>query len=92
MDELEIHSELLKVNNIHHSLDADNIMSYVILRETNKSKFNQAQLDWIQERIDLLEEKNRKQVEDSLKHVDLELCKMPLSSKTSDVGEMKQVL
>jgi hypothetical protein len=92
MNELEIHSELLKVNNIHHSLNESNILTYVILRETNKSRFNQAQLDWIQERIDLLEEQNRQANEDSLKHVDLELCKMPLLSKTSDVGEMKQVL
>lgn len=89
---MEINDELLKINNIHRSLDAQNQMTYVILRETHKSRFNQAQLNWIQERIDLLEEQNRQATEDSLKHVDLELAKMPLSMKTSDVGECKQVL
>lgn len=92
MNELDIHDELIKVNNIHHSLNETNIMTYVILRETNKSKFNNAQLAWIQERIDLLEEKNRLALEKSLSHVDLELAQKPLLDKSSDVGECKQVL
>ena len=92
MDEMEINDALMKINNIHSSLNSTCIMTYIILRETHKSKFNEAQLEWIQQRIDLLEEKNRKQVEDSLSHIDLELAKMPLSMKTSDVGECKQIL
>lgn len=89
---MQINDELQKINNIHRSLDAQCIMTYIILRETNKSKFNQCQLDWIQERIDLLEEAQRKATEDSLSHVDLELARMPLLEKSSDVGECKQIL
>ena len=92
MDETDIHEELIKINNIHHSLDATCIMTYVILRETHKARFTDAQIQWINDKIDSLHEKQRQATEDSLKHVDLELCKMPLLSKTSDVGEMKQVL
>lgn len=92
MNEMEINDELLKINNIHKSLDSQCIMTYVILRETHKSRFNQAQLNWIQERIDLLEERTRQATESSMSHIDLELAKMPLSMKTSDVGECKQVL
>jgi hypothetical protein len=92
MDETSIHEELLKINNIHSSLDATSIMTYIILRETHKHKFNDAQLEWIQQRIDSLHEKQRLATEDSLSNVDLELCRMPLSSKTSDVVEVKQVL
>jgi len=92
MDETSIHEELMKINNIHHSLDASSIMTYVILRETHRHKFNDAQLEWIQQRMDSLHEKTRQSLEDSLKHVDVELAQMPLSSKTSDVGVLKETL
>lgn len=92
MDETDIHEELMKINNIHSSLDASCIMTYIILRETHKSRFTDSQIEWINNKIDSLHEKQRRATEDSLKHVDLELCKMPLSSKTCDVGELKQVV
>jgi len=92
MDELMIHDELLKINNIHHSLNESNIMTYVILRETNKTKLSQSQILWINDRIDALHEKQRQSTEASLANIDVELAKTPLLSKTHDVGEMKQVL
>jgi hypothetical protein len=90
MNELDIHSELIKVNNIHHSLDAENIMTYIILLETNKSKLSQGQILWINERIALLNLKQSKQVVDSLSHVDLDLAKMPLLEKCSDRGYLQE--
>ena len=92
MDELEIHDELLKINNIHHSLNESNIMTYVILKETNKTKLSQSQILWINDRIDALHEKQRQSTEASLSNIDVELAKMPLLSKCTDVGEMKQIL
>lgn len=92
MDETDIHEELMKINNIHHSLDATSIMTYVILRETHKSRFTDSQIQWINDKIDSLHEKQRQATENSLKHVDLELARMPLSSKISDVGELRKVL
>ena len=91
MDELMIHDELLKINNIHHSLNETNIMTYVILRETNKSRFNQAQLDWIQERIDALHEKQRQSTEAELANIDVELAKTPICEKTSSFGVLREV-
>lgn len=91
MDELDIHDELLKINNIHHSLNESNIMTYVILKETNKSKFSEAQIQWINDRIDALHEKQRKSTEDSLANIDVELAKKPLSDKTTDSGYMREV-
>ena len=92
MDELDIHDELLKINNIHHSLNETNIMTFVILKETNKSKFSETQIQWINDRIDALHEKQRQLTEASLANIDVEVAKMPLHTKTSDVGECRQLL
>ena len=92
MQELDIHDELLKINNIHHSLNETNIMTFVILKETNKSKFSEAQIQWIDDRIDALHEKQRQLTEASLANIDVELAKTPICEKTSDSGYMKQVL
>ena len=89
---MTINDELMKINNIHSSLNSTCIMTYIILRETHKSKFNEAQIQWINDRIDLLEEKNRQTTEDGLAHVDLELAKMPLLSKCTDYGELKELV
>lgn len=91
MDELTIHDELLKINNIHHSLNESNIMTYVILKETNKSKFSEAQIQWINDRIDAIHEKQRQSTEASLANIDVEVAKMPLSLKTSDSGYIREV-
>jgi len=90
MDELTIHDELLKINNIHHSLNETNIMTYVILRETNKSKFNESQIQWINDRIDALHEKQRQLTEASLANIDIEVAKMPLHTKTTDSGYIRE--
>ena len=90
MDELEINDELMKINNIHRSLDAENIITYIILLETNKTKLSQGQILWINSRIASLNEKQRKQVADGLENIDVELAKSPLSCKTTSFGCLKE--
>jgi hypothetical protein len=90
MDELTILDELLKVNNIHHSLNESNIMTYIILLETNKSKFSESQIKWINDRIASLNEKQKQSTEASLANIDVEVAKMPLSLKTSDSGYIRE--
>ena len=90
MNELDIHDELLKINNIHRSLDESNIMTYIILLETNKTKLSQGQILWINQRIAALNEKQRLATEDSLSGVDLELAKKPLLEKCSVSGYIRE--
>lgn len=90
MDEFDIHDELLKINSLHHSLDEKNIMTYCILLESNRNKFNDAQIKWITDRIDSLHEKQRQALENSFQHLDVELAKSPLSDKIESCGYMKQ--
>lgn len=89
MDTMSVFDELKKINNIHHSLDEDNVMTYVILRETNKDKFTPLQIEWINNRIDELNENHRKAFENSLSNIDVELAKASILSKSSDRGEEK---
>jgi hypothetical protein len=86
MDELDIQEELLKINAIHSSLNENNIMTFVILLETNRKRFNEHQIIWIENRIDKLHEKERVKFENSLEHLDIELLKKPLLDKSSDFG------
>jgi hypothetical protein len=86
MDELDIYDELQKINSLHHSLDEKNVMTYCILRESNRSRFSEAQIKWINNRIDSLHEKQRKALENSLQHIDVELAKSPLSDKIENFG------
>lgn len=92
MNELDIHDELIKVNNIHRSLDESNIMTYIILLETNKTKLSQGQILWINQRIAALNEKQKQATEDSLSGIDLELARKPLLEKCSDHGEARIIL
>lgn len=90
MNELDIHDELLKINNIHHSLNETNIMTYIILLETNKSKLSQGQILWINSRIESLNQKQKQATDDSLSNIDVEVAKMPLHTKTSDSGYIRE--
>ena len=89
MDSMTIHEELQKINAVHHSLDEKNPITYVILRETHRNKFTESQLIWIQNRIDLLIERQRTAFETSLEGVDVELAKDSILNKCSDQGELK---
>lgn len=88
MDELDIYEELQKINSLHHSLDEKNVMTYCILRESNQARFSEAQIKWINDRIDSLHEKQRKALENSLQNVDVALAKSPLSDKTESFGSL----
>ena len=91
MNSMTIHEELQKINSIHHSLDEKNPITYVILRETHLDKFTPSQLEWIQHRIDYLQEKSRQAFENSMANVDVSLASAPLLSKSSDTGEIKSI-
>ena len=91
MDSMTIHEELQKINSIHHSLDEKNPITYVILRETHLDKFTPSQLEWIQNRIDHLQENSRQAFEESMANVDVSLAKAPLLEKSTDTGEVRHI-
>jgi len=86
MDTVEIHDELKKVNAIHGSLDETNPMTFVILLETNRTRFNQAQIRWIEEMISILVDKQKKRIDLSLSNIDVELAKTPILEKSHTSG------
>lgn len=86
MDSIEINSELKKINNIHHSLDETNVMTYLIFLENFRSKLSAAQIQWIDDKIDRLTDKTRVEYENSLVNIDVELAKQPLVEKTEEYG------
>jgi hypothetical protein len=89
MDTVEINEELRKVNAIHGSLDETNPMTFVILLETNRTRFNHAQILWIEEMICILVDKQKKRLDASLANIDVELAKMPILEKSSMSGFQK---
>ena len=91
MDSMTIHEELQKINAIHHSLNEKNPMTYVILRETHKSKWTPSQLEWLDNQIDRLQNSIRENFEKSLEGVDVELAKASIFDKSSDQGELKKL-
>lgn len=91
MDSMTINEELQKIQNIHHSLDEKNPITYAILLETNRKWFTPSQITWIHERIAYLQHQQKHSVEKSLESIDPDLAVAPILSKSSDVGEMKIV-
>ena len=90
MDSITIHEELQKINGLHHSLNETNPMTYVILRETHKSKWSPSQLEWLDNHIDRLSDTIRRNFETSLEGVDVELAQASILSKSSDTGEVRR--
>jgi hypothetical protein len=88
MDSFTITEELEKINSIHHSLNEKNIMTYIILLETHRKRFTPSQIKWIEDRMDILREKERQAIEKSFNHVDIELASKSILDKSSDVGEV----
>lgn len=91
MDEIEINTELKKINALHSSLDESNVMTYIIFLESYRHRLNTAQVAWLDNKIDDLNEKARLAVEKSLEHVDVELAMKPLTDKFQDHGEMSHL-
>jgi len=89
MDTVEINEELKKVTAIHGSLDETNPMTFVILLETNRTRFNQAQILWIEDMIRILVDKQKKRVDLSLANIDVDLAKTPILEKSDTFGTLK---
>jgi hypothetical protein len=88
MDTLEINKELKKINALHGSLNEDNALTYIIFLESYRHKLNEAQIEWLDYKIDKMTEDNRQRLEDGLKNVDVELSKAPLTEKYQEAGEL----
>jgi len=91
MDSFQITEELHKIQAIHSSLDEKNPMTYIILRETNRKWFTPSQIQWLDQQIDRLHETTRRNFEQSLDGVDVQLAKESILNKSSDHGEMKRI-
>ena len=86
MDAFSITEELQKINAIHHSLDEKNPMTYVILLETNRKHFTPSQIQWIEDRLHNLREKEEQSLQTSLQGLNVELAQVGILEKSSDHG------
>ena len=91
MDEIEINTELKKINALHASLDVSNVMTYIIFLESYRHRLNTAQVAWLDNKIDALNEKTRLAFEKSMENIDVELATKPLTEKFQDYGEMSHL-
>lgn len=86
MDTIEITTELEKINKLHHSLDENNTMTFIIFLESNRQRLSGAQIDWVNDKIDRLTEQQRQRIETSFSNVDIELARKPLLEKIEPQG------
>lgn len=91
MDEIEINIELKKINALHASLDESNCMTYIIFLESNRHRLNEAQIAWLDNKIDDLNEKTRLAFEKSMANIDVELATKPITEKMEETGLLRQV-
>lgn len=91
MDEIEINTELKKINALHSSLDESNVMTYIIFLESNRPRLNEAQIAWLDNKIDAINEKTRIAFEKSMEHIDVELATKPLADKSKEYGELSHL-
>lgn len=87
MDTIEINSELEKINKLHSSLDENNIMTFIIFLESNRHRLSNLQIDWVNDKIDRLTEKQRQQVESACSNINVEVARTPLLEKIEEVGQ-----
>ena len=73
---------------IHHSLDDQNEMTFVILLETNRTRFNAQQIQWVENMIDILHGKAQERIQQTLATIDIELAKTPILEKSSNYGTL----
>jgi len=88
MDEIEINTELKKINALHGSLDENNVITYIIFLESYRHKLNTSQIAWLEVKIDTMVEKFRQKVEQDLSKVDVELAKKPIHDKYEEFGRI----
>lgn len=88
MDTVEVNEELKKIYAIHHSLDETNPMTFVILLETNRTRFNSEQIKWIEEMIRILVEKQKKRVAATLEAIDVDLARTSILEKSESFGSL----
>ena len=86
MDTIEINTELGKINKLHHSLDENNIMTFIIFLESNRHRLSTAQIDWVNNKVDRLTEQQRQKVESACSNINIDLARTPLLEKTEDIG------
>ena len=91
MDSFTINEELQKINAIHYSLDEQNPITYAILLDSNRKWFTPSQIEWINQRISSLHQKQEQSLQMSLQSIDVELAEAPILHKSSDQGEMKRI-
>ena len=91
MDSFTINEELQKIQALHSSLDDQNPITYAILLDSNRKWFTPSQLDWINQRISSLQQKQEQSLQMSLEGLNVELAAAPILDKSSDQGEMKRI-
>lgn len=89
MDTIEINTELKKIQALHGSLDENNVMTYIIFLESYRHKLSDGQIQWLDEKIDRLNEKSRATFEQSLSNIDVELASRPITDKMEEGGLMR---
>ena len=90
MDSFTINEELQKINAIHYSLDEQNPITYAILLDSNRKWFTPSQIEWINQRISSLHQKQEQSLQMSLQSIDVELAAAPISEKMREHGEVKK--
>jgi hypothetical protein len=91
MDEIEINTELKKINALHSSLDESNVMTYIIFLESYRHRLNELQIAWLDNKIDALNEKTRLAFEKSMENIDVELATKPITEKMEEIGVLREV-
>jgi len=81
MDEEEIHEKLLDISAIHSTFDENNAITFMILLSECKDKLNEAQIKWVEDKIQSLKKKNNSINNKWIKAIDNEITLLPLSEK-----------
>ena len=81
MDEEEIHEKLLDISAIHSTFDENNAITFMILLSECKDKLNEAQIKWVEDKIQSLKKKNNSINNKWIKAIDNEITRLPLSEK-----------
>jgi hypothetical protein len=81
MDEFEITAELNKIHAIHHSLDENNILTYIIFAASFESRLSPQQHEWIENRIVTLKLQTNNKLSSCFDKLDEALMVAPLLDK-----------
>lgn len=89
MDTIEINTELKKIQSLHSSLDESNVLTYIIFLESYRHKLSTGQIQWLDYKINMLNQKSRATLEQSLANIDVELASRPITDKMEEGGLMR---